>query len=86
MKEDRIRAAVLRVLSEVAPEADTTALDPAVSFRDQIEFDSMDFVNFVLALNRELSIDVAEVDYPKLSSLDGCVACLAAKAREDAGS
>lgn len=71
---DEIAATVRKVLAEVAPDAGDVELEPDVNFRDQIEIDSMDFVAFVLALEKELGTKVPEVDYPRLSSLSGCVA------------
>ena len=76
MSEREIRAAVCRALAGVAPESAGEELLPAVNFRDQMDFDSMDFVAFVLALEKDLGLKVPELDYPKLSSLDGCVAYL----------
>jgi acyl carrier protein len=70
---EEIRATVLRVLGEIAPEADLASLKPDVSFRDQLDIDSMDFLNFVIALHEALRIDIPETDYPKLATLDGCV-------------
>lgn len=74
MNEEEIKAAVARALAGVAPESAGEKLEPAVNFRDQMDFDSMDFVAFVLALEKDLGVKVPELDYPKLSSLDGCVA------------
>jgi acyl carrier protein len=70
---EEIRATVLKVLGEIAPEADLTGLKPDVGFRDQLDIDSMDFLNFVIALHQALHIDIPETDYPKLATLDGCV-------------
>jgi acyl carrier protein len=70
---DEIRATVLRVLGEVAPEADLERIRPAVSFRDQLDLDSMDFLNFVIGLHHALGVDIPESDYPKLATLDGGV-------------
>jgi acyl carrier protein len=67
---------VLRCLGEIAPEADPARVKPDVSFRDQLDLDSMDFLNFVIALHEALGVDVPEVDYPKLATLDGCVGYL----------
>lgn len=72
MSKDNLRSEVLKALQEVAPEADPDAIDPDVNFRDQCEIDSVDFLNFVVALERRLDVKVPEMDYPKLSSLDGC--------------
>lgn len=78
MNEKEIRAAVLKALTSVAPNVDTDAIDPAVNFRDQFDFDSMDYLNFVITLNEALGVNIPEIDYPKLSSLDGSVAYLKA--------
>ncbi|TAJ22507.1 MAG: acyl carrier protein [Nitrospirae bacterium] len=68
-----IAGTVLRLLGEIAPEADLTQLNPEVGFRDQLDIDSMDFLNFVIALHEALHIEIPEADYSKLSSLTGCV-------------
>jgi acyl carrier protein len=73
LRGDALRAAVVDALVEIAPDVDAGALDPARAFRDQFDFDSMDYLNFVTALHARIGIDVPEVDYPRLSSLDGCV-------------
>jgi acyl carrier protein len=79
MTVEEIRATVLRILGEIAPEADLTHLKPDVSFRDQLDLDSMDFLNFVIALDEELDVRIPESDYPKLSTLAGCVVQLSAR-------
>lgn len=79
MNENEIKKVVLRVLSDIAPEADLEELDPGKNFRDQLDIDSMDFLNFVIALHEELGVDIPETDYPKLSSLAGSVSYLAEK-------
>ena len=81
MTHDQIREAVLKQLGRIAPEADPAAVDPAVPLREQLDIDSMDFLNFVIALHKELGVDIPEKDYPKLATLDGCVAYLASAAQ-----
>lgn len=78
MTNDEIRDTALRLLCNIAPEVDPAALKPGISFRDQLDIDSMDLQNFVIALYKEFGIDIPERDYPKLMSLDGCVAYLSA--------
>ena len=78
MTRDELRATVLRTLAEIAPEADLATLKPDVSFRDQLDVDSMDLLNFVIALHVALHVDIPEVDYPQLATLDGCLDYLAA--------
>jgi acyl carrier protein len=70
MTKKEIRATVLRILGDIAPEADLQCIKPDVTFRDQFDIDSMDFLNFVIALDQELHLAIPESDYPKLCSLD----------------
>ncbi len=78
MNSEDIRATVLRVLGQIAPEADLAAVKPNVNLRDQLDIDSMDFLNFLIAVNKETHIDVPERDYGRLTTLDACVAHLEA--------
>ena len=77
MNDDEIRQAVLRLLAQVAPEADMSAIKPDVRLRDQIDIDSMDALNFLISIDAELHVDIPEADYPRLTTLDGIVAYLA---------
>jgi acyl carrier protein len=79
--EREIREVVLGALSNVAPEIDPNSLDPAKDLRDQIDIDSVDFLNFVIALHKELGVEIPDADVPKLGSLNGCVAYLLAKTK-----
>jgi acyl carrier protein len=72
MTKDEIKNTVLHILGGIAPEADLTQIKPQVSFRDQLDIDSMDFLNFVIGLKKELGVEVPESDYPKVSTLDSC--------------
>lgn len=81
MTAEEIRAIVLRVLGEIAPEADLSHVRPDVSFRDQLDLDSMDVLNFVTVLHDALGVDVPESDYSKLATLDAAVEYLAARVR-----
>ena len=79
MTDAELKAAVLSALASVAPEVEDITLDPAQDIRDQLEIDSMDFLNFMMALNGALGIEVPEQDYGDVASLDGCVRYLARK-------
>lgn len=68
------RAQVLAALKEVAPDMEEAKLKPDVNFRDQFEFDSVDCLNFALALERTFTVHIPELDYPRLSSLDSATA------------
>jgi len=78
MTNDEIRSTALRLLGNIAPEADPAQLQPGVSFREQLDIDSMDLQNFVISLYKHFGVDIPERDYPKLMTLDGCVAYLSA--------
>lgn len=73
MNRDEISTEILAALCEVAPEVDTSALDPTRNFRDQFEFDSIDFLDFVLKLEKKLAIKIPQAHYPQLSSLNGAL-------------
>ena len=60
-------------------EIDPASIEPATSFRDQLDLDSMNFLTFVVALHERLGVDVPEADYPRLSTLDSAVTYLASK-------
>jgi acyl carrier protein len=75
-----LRATVLRVLGEVAPEADLESLDPAADVREELELDSMDILNLAIGIYQATGVEVPERDYPRIVSVDGCVAYLAARA------
>lgn len=78
--EQAIRETVLRVLRTIAPEVDPASIDPKVDWRDQLDLDSVDLLNFLVRVHEALGVDIPEEDYPKLSSLERCVAYLAARA------
>jgi acyl carrier protein len=78
MTREKIREALKAVLGRLVPELDFDALAPEASLREQLAADSMDLLNFVVALHDELGVDVPERDYRKIDTLDGCVEYLAA--------
>jgi acyl carrier protein len=81
MTDQDIRAAVLRALKRVAPEADLARLGPDEDLRDALDIDSMDFNGFVLGLHDALNVDILERDYPKFYTLNGCVRELGTRVR-----
>ena len=79
MTKDQIRETVLRVLGQIAPEADLSQIKPNLRIRDQLDIDSMDLLNWVIGLHKELNVEIPEADYPKLATLDGCIDYLVAR-------
>lgn len=76
MADTDLRSIVLGCLQAVAPEAQLAHLEPSQSFNEQIDIDSVDYLNFVMRIEEALGLRIAEEDYPRLSSLDGCLALL----------
>ena len=76
MSEAEIRARVLASLLRVAPETDVSTIRPDLPLREQIDIDSIDFLNFVIELHHDLHVDVPEADYDKLVTLDSAVTYL----------
>lgn len=68
---------ILSAVAEVAPEADLAELDPTADLTEQLELDSMDFLNVVVAVNEATGVEIPERDYPELSTLDRFAAYLA---------
>ena len=79
MNDIDIRKVVQEELSNIAPEVDLASIDPAADLREALDIDSMDFLNFVTAIHHRLGVEIPELDYPKLFTLDGAVAYIAAK-------
>jgi acyl carrier protein len=76
-----LRQIVLGTLRRIAPEVSADTLQPAKPLRDQVDLDSMDWLNFLVALHEKLGIDIPEADYAKLVSLDDLLAYLGARPR-----
>jgi acyl carrier protein len=79
MDAEGIGKVVLEELRRIAPELEE--VEPSKPLRDQVDLDSMDWLNFLVALNERLRIEIPEADYRKLGTLDQVVAYLSAKAR-----
>jgi acyl carrier protein len=79
MTREAIRAAVVGALTSVAPEVDPQTLQPDDVFRQEFDLDSMDFLNFVIAIHASLNVDVPESDYSKLATLSGAVDYLSSR-------
>ena len=78
MNASELKSQVLSILGGIAPEADLSRIAPDRSLRDQIDIDSMDFLNFIIALHQQLQVAIPEADYPQLATLDGCLRYLTA--------
>ena len=73
MTVEEIRNAILDIIQDIDDEADLANLDPADALRDQLDLDSMDFLDIVMELRKRYQIQIPEADYPELATLDSCV-------------
>jgi len=76
---DEVKAIVLAIIADIAPDEDLTNIKPEVRLREQLELDSMDFLDIVMELRKKSGIEVPEADYPKLATLDSCAEYLLPK-------
>lgn len=79
MTAEDLKRTVVEELINIAPEFEPDEIDPNADLREEMDIDSMDFLNFVIALHKKLSVDIPESDYPKLFTVNGAVDYLAAK-------
>jgi acyl carrier protein len=76
MTSAEIRDAIVNILEDIAPDSDLSALKDDVSFREQLELDSMDFLDIVMELRKRYRVQVPEEDYPQLASMTSTVTYL----------
>lgn len=79
MVDQRARDIILGIIKIVAPDADLSTLKGDVRLRDQLDMDSMDFLDIVMELRKRYKIEVPKEDYAELESLDSCVSYLTPK-------
>lgn len=72
MTKDDVKQIVLDIIAEIAPDEDLSDVKADVRLRDQLDLDSMDFLDIVMELRKQHGIEVPEEDYPQLASLDSC--------------
>ena len=73
MNDSDIKNAVIGIISDIAPDEDLSNLDPALRLREQIDLDSMDFLDIVMELRKRYGVNVPDTDYMQLATLDSCV-------------
>ena len=79
MTNEEIRSIVFQTLKTIAPELEESDLKPDRPLRDQVDLDSMDWLNFLVGLHQKLQVEIPESDYRKLTSVNTLIAYLAAK-------
>lgn len=79
MDRQELRGIVIGSLRSIAPEVDGEQLMPSRPLREQVDLDSMDWLNFLIGLHDKLKVEIPEADYAKLRTLDKLLDYLAAK-------
>jgi len=79
MTKDETKKVVLEIIADIAPDEDISNLKGDVRLRDQMQLDSMDFLDIVMELRKRHGIEVPEADYPNLATLDSCADYLTPK-------
>lgn len=82
MNRQEIRNTVVAELRRIAPEVEEGELQPARLLREQVDLDSMDWLNFLVALHERFKVEIPESDYARLATLEQVVDYLAAKGPE----
>jgi acyl carrier protein len=73
MTIEEIKNVVLEIIQDIDDEADLENLKPDEALRDQLDLDSMDFLDIVMELRKRYKIQIPEADYPELATLDSCI-------------
>ena len=79
MTKDECKKVVVDIIADIAPDEDLTNIKSDVRLRDQLQLDSMDFLDIVMELRKRHGIEVPEADYIQLASLDSCAEYLTPK-------
>jgi len=76
MTPPEIRDVIIDILADISPDEDLSQLKDDVAFRDQLELDSMDFLDIVMELRKRYRVQIPEEDYPELASMASTTAYL----------
>ncbi len=79
MADQRVKNIILDIIATVAPDAELSGIRGDVRLRDQLDMDSMDFLDIVMELRKRFKIEVPKEEYSQLATLDGCVSYLSPK-------
>ena len=79
MIAEEVRSALLDIIGEIVPDEDVTKIKGDVPIREQIELDSMDFLDIIMEIRKRYHLEVPEDNYEELNTLDSSIAYLAPK-------
>jgi acyl carrier protein len=82
MTKEQIKDTILEIIAQIIPDEDLSNLKGDIPLREQVELDSMDFLDIIMELRKRYGIEVPEDDYTQLTTLDGSIAYLEPRMRE----
>ncbi len=82
MTRDEIKDVILEIIADIDEEADFDNLDADAPLRDQLDLDSMDFLDIVMELRKRYKLQIPEEEYPQLATLTSCVDYLEPKLKD----
>jgi acyl carrier protein len=82
MTRDEIKDVILEIIADIDEEADFAELDADAPIRDQLDLDSMDFLDIVMELRKRYKLQIPEEEYPQLATLTSCVNYLEPKLKD----
>ncbi len=82
MTRDEIKNLVIEIIQDIDEDATTDNLDPDGQLRDQLDLDSMDFLDIVMELRKRYKLQIPEEEYPQLATLNSCVEYLEPKLKD----
>ena len=82
MTREEIKDIILEIIADIDEEADFDQLDADAPLRDQLDLDSMDFLDIVMELRKRDKLQIPEDEYPELATLTSCVQYLEPKLKD----
>ncbi|MDD3619258.1 MAG: acyl carrier protein [Desulfobulbaceae bacterium] len=82
MTRNEIKNVILEIIEDIDEEADFDGLEADKPLRDQLDLDSMDFLDIVMELRKRYKLQIPEEEYPELSTLNSCVNYLEPKLKD----
>lgn len=81
MTDADIKTTIFQLLKRIAPDTDPATLGPTDNIRDTLGIDSFDALQFIIALNEKLGIEIPEQDYGKTGTLEQLIAYIKTKGK-----
>jgi acyl carrier protein len=82
MTREEIGQAIIDIITEIVPDEDCSQINPAAKLREELDLDSMDFLDIVMELRKQYNVEVPEADYPELATLNSCIDYLEPKLKD----